>query len=308
MNSEDGRESAEWLNQVMNAAWDCQRKVWSERLRAKLDGLLEMNKPKYLEDIYVDQLGLGENSPKFHSIAAHRIKRQANTNNFEMVIDAKFSYEASTANVVFVTKLRAIGVSMSLSLGSIRLMGEARITLLWHPGSATLKGMELSLRSYPTLDYVMRPLNTFDATEIPLLSGWLTDTLSTLIKNSVVNPNKICIDLSSHTNPNCDDTDQFGEVIGHIMIACPSLDNLEFFKKSSIRYSIDVTLQSPSRVQDSTSTVISTTGLTTMVVRARVNNAHIYQLRSASDVSVWLRHRLIIGERHMRGRSIFLGL
>eukprot|EP01134_Creolimax_fragrantissima_P005777 CFRG5777T1 len=296
MNQEDGRESAKWLNQVVDGAWDCHRLVWSEQLRSKLDILLAMNKPKYLEDIFVDQLSLGEKGPSIHNVSSYRVKRVAQS--FEIVIDAMFSYEAPTAAIVFGVKLRTIGVSASLSLSNVMLNGEMRIILLMHPGSASLAGMELTLRSYPSLDYEMRPLNTFDATEIPLLSSWLADTFRTLISGSVVNPNKIFIDLGSQTDTTCFDMDQYGDVVGQVMVACPLFDSNvcpEILKTNGLKYEMDVTFQATSRVAGVNVADLSKSGVASVVVRARheAMTLTIYSLGKKSGETAKVRREVV---------------
>jgi hypothetical protein len=45
---EDGYETTEWLNFMLESAWPAMEPIWAENLRSSLDSVLQPRKPKYL--------------------------------------------------------------------------------------------------------------------------------------------------------------------------------------------------------------------------------------------------------------------
>jgi Ca2+-dependent lipid-binding protein len=91
--------------------------------------------------------------------------------------------------------LMKVGVDIPVMIKSMSFRGKLRIQLKLTSEIPLVKTVEACFVEMPKIDFVLKPLKSFDLMDMPGLSNWMFATIYAVLGSQAVNPNKISIDL-----------------------------------------------------------------------------------------------------------------
>lgn len=102
------------------------------------------------------------------------------------------------SKIVLVTRIGKgiIGVDVPVMIKEISVYCKARVQLELSPNLPFISRLQFSLLEPPKVDFILKPLKSFDLMDLPGLSSWLTNTINDVLQDKVVDPNMIDIPIS----------------------------------------------------------------------------------------------------------------
>eukprot|EP00842_Homolaphlyctis_polyrhiza_P000132 jgi/Hompol1/1119/HPOL_002644-RA len=208
----DNAESVEWLNLLFAKIWTTLEPELSLTIKDTIDSSLEASKPAFLSDLRLIKFTLGSNAPRIDSL---RTYPAVEADTLMMDLDLSFTpfddddlSERDRANsgiYNFYMELQArIGagaasIPLPVLLKEFEIAGVLRLQLKFISTSPYIGMVDFGFLQVPRVDFVLRPLKGMDLKDIPGLSTFLQDTIDSVLRSAIVNPNKISINMVEET-------------------------------------------------------------------------------------------------------------
>lgn len=87
-------------------------------------------------------------------------------------------------------------MDMPVMIKELLFSGKLRVELELAPTKPYVNNIRLAFMELPKIDFILRPLKSFDLMDLPGLSSWLTGTINDLLQEKLVDPNAITIPLA----------------------------------------------------------------------------------------------------------------
>ena len=207
---DDDEESAEWLNLFLTNFWAIFEPSLSQTIKDSVDTVLESSKPQFLDELRLSVFTLGSRAPRIDSVRSYPGCESdiqvldldltfAPIDDHDLTENERKSSSFYKFNIELIARIGAGPASIPLPvvLRELTIFGKLRVQLKFMNGSPYIKSVDLGFVALPKVSFILRPLKGMDLKDIPGLSTFLEDTIDSILKSVIVNPNKISIDLES---------------------------------------------------------------------------------------------------------------
>ncbi|KAI9105980.1 C2 domain-containing protein, partial [Phlyctochytrium arcticum] len=201
-------ETVNWMNLFLTRLWGIFEPTLAEGVKAAVNGILEANKPAFLEDLALTTFTLGSEAPRVEKIRCYPSSRDD-----ILIMDWDLSFvpidedettkkqrESSGMKNSKIELTARVGkgvasIPLPVLVTEIEFTGTARIQLKFMTTFPFIKTVEFGFMEMPHIDFIVRPLKGMDLMDTPGLSSFLTDTIAYYTKAFVVDPNFFPIDV-----------------------------------------------------------------------------------------------------------------
>ncbi|KAI9197111.1 uncharacterized protein BJ171DRAFT_522659 [Polychytrium aggregatum] len=201
---EEGSEIAEWFNIFVEKFWGQFEPGLSSRLRSQFNGILNRNRPNFLEDLVIKTFTLGSTAPRASSIRVYPTK-SPETMTIDM--DLKFasyprssddpkSYRPLTILFQALFGLNVASVPIPIELTNISASGLMRFELTFYSSFPHVKQIRCSFYAPPTFEFDLQPLNAVNVMYLPVLHQYIRRRVQEMIKKFAVAPNAYTFDFT----------------------------------------------------------------------------------------------------------------
>ncbi|KAF7975752.1 hypothetical protein HWV62_8539 [Athelia sp. TMB] len=205
-----GYESAEWMNNFLDRFWKIYEPVLSATIVSSVDQILSTSTPAFLDSLRLSTFTLGTKAPRIQkvytfprepddivkmdwhiaftpcdvsNITPNEAKDKVNP---KIVLDVRVGKGLATA-------------AMPILLEDLEFTGKMRIRLKLMTNFPHVQLVDLSFTEKPVFDYVLKPIGGdtfgFDIGNIPGLSGFIRDTVHSILQPMMYEPNVFTLNL-----------------------------------------------------------------------------------------------------------------
>jgi Ca2+-dependent lipid-binding protein len=290
-------ENAEWLNHIVKKFWEVAEPATSAQIYQQVNTELLKISPPFLTSLKLTEFTLGSRPPFIHDISYMNV--EGNTIVLELSLgfvplettkDAAdyFLSERTNWNSKIQLKARVgtsrgVGISLPVLVKELYLSARARIAINLFSKNTFVKDVEVCLMDPPEFDFKIVPLKTVDIMDVPGLSKWIRNMISSTLAAMVVNPNSITINMDTIAKAQ-------GRTIGVVCLQILSLDNSEN-ERLLAEVDLDGAARFETRYEEG---------------RGIVFNEHFYIIVENIDERIGLSLRSESRSGHRRNGSIFL--
>lgn len=238
-------ETVEWLNYIFRKVWKVVEPVVSSQIYQEVNNKLLKITPPFLNGLRLVEFTLGSRPPSIEGVSYMNMDDD-NTLAIEADVafipletskDAANYLEGNQNNWNLKIQLSArvgtkngIGINLPILVKELFFRGKIRIIVSLIQKNIFVKNVEVCLMDKPGLDFTLVPLKTVDIMDIPGLSKWIKNVITSILSTTIINPNSINIDLEAISKDK-------GELIG---IICLQILNLENEENKKLTTEIDV--------------------------------------------------------------------
>lgn len=90
-----------------------------------------------------------------------------------------------------------LGVDVPVMLQEVLFYGKLRLQMELIPTPPFIGKIQISFLEVPKIDFILKPLKSFDLMDLPGLSNWISSTIDTALRENIVDPNIISIPLTN---------------------------------------------------------------------------------------------------------------
>ncbi|KAF8604948.1 tricalbin [Ceratobasidium sp. AG-I] len=207
---EQDYESAHWMNNFMDRFWLIYEPVLSGSIVASVDQVLSASTPAFLDSIRLGHFTLGTKAPRIDRVyTSHRTDNEV----VEMVWGFSFTPNdisdmtqreaARKVNPKIILDVRLgkglATASMPILLEDMSFSGSMRVKLKLMTNFPHVQTVEISFMQPPEFDYVLKPIGGdkfgFDVGNIPGLSSFVRDTVHSILRPMMYDPNVFTLNL-----------------------------------------------------------------------------------------------------------------
>ncbi|KAJ9048194.1 hypothetical protein DSO57_1037495 [Entomophthora muscae] len=193
-------ETAEWLNQLVEQMWSTLDPMQLTWLVDGLEDTLTQAMPK-IQSTHVQDIELGTQAPRITNI--HMFPPTVQDAPDELYGEVSFDLHAYPSSTGSSTAPPHLLLHLCMGEGSLPLpvkvqllkfSGRARFRIQTSTESSFFKGLHLSFIWLPSFDIAVSPLGLLDLMSLPMLSHYITDSISSALQR-FVEPYSLTVDL-----------------------------------------------------------------------------------------------------------------
>lgn len=207
-------ETVEWINYVVTRFWTVVEPVISEEVFRKVNTFLYENCPSFLSSISLKEFTLGSLPPKVTGIMFYenvgedivQIDGEVFFIPLETSKEAHFFFKKASSGVAYNSKVTLVvrvgaktnfGTTLPLYIlvKNISFKAKTRVILTMTKKNFFIKEVEICLLEEPYIDFTLKPMKTLDVMELPGLSDWINGTILMVLRQNLVNPQSLKINL-----------------------------------------------------------------------------------------------------------------
>ncbi|KAG9104760.1 hypothetical protein FRC06_011242 [Ceratobasidium sp. 370] len=203
-------ESADWMNNFMNRFWLIYEPILSASIVATVDQILSASTPAFLDSIRLQNFTLGTKAPRIE-----RVYTSPRTE--DDVVQMVWGFNFTPNDISDMTQreaqrkvnpriVLAVRVGKSLATATMPILledmsfsGSMRVKLKLMSNFPHVQTVEISFLKPPEFDYVLKPIGGdtfgFDISNIPGLSGFIRDTVHSILGPMMYDPNVFTLNL-----------------------------------------------------------------------------------------------------------------
>lgn len=205
-------ESVEWINHTISHFWTVAEPMISEEVFRTVNTFLFENCPNFLKSLRLTEFTLGSVSPKvtgvlfFDNLEDDIIQLDVEIVFVPLEISKELFYfvrknkkQQFNSNITLVAKIGTkgtdLGISLPISVKNLAFKGLGRIIITITNNQFFMKEVEFCFLEEPYINFTLKPLKALDVMDLPGLSSWIKGVISSNLKNKLINPNSIKINL-----------------------------------------------------------------------------------------------------------------
>ncbi|KAG8657829.1 C2 domain-containing protein At1g53590 isoform X2 [Manihot esculenta] len=192
-------ETVRWLNHAVEKMWPiCMEHIATQKILLPIiPWFLDKYKPWTAKKVVVQHMYLGRNPPMFTEM---RVLRQCSSDD-HLALELGMNFcTADDMNAVLAVKLRRMlgfGMSTKLHMTAMHVEGKVLIGVKFLPCWPFLGRLRVCFAEPPYVQMTIKPIfhRGIDVTELPGVAGWLDKLLSVAFEQTLVQPNKLVVDV-----------------------------------------------------------------------------------------------------------------
>ncbi|KAG8709183.1 hypothetical protein FRC08_018492 [Ceratobasidium sp. 394] len=207
---EQDYESADWMNNFMNRFWLIYEPVLSASIVATVDQILSASTPAFLDSIRLQNFTLGTKAPRIERVyTSPRTEDDIvqmvwgfnfTPNDISDMTQREAQRKVNPRIVLAVRVGKGLATAaMPILLEDMSFSGSMRVKLKLMSNFPHVQTVEVSFLKPPEFDYVLKPIGGdtfgFDITNIPGLSGFIRDTVHSILGPMMYDPNVFTLNL-----------------------------------------------------------------------------------------------------------------
>ncbi|KAI5148558.1 hypothetical protein ENBRE01_0396 [Enteropsectra breve] len=219
-------ETVEWLNYIVRKFWEVSESSVSSMIYTEVNKVLKENTPKILKSLKLTELTLGTRPPVVERIGF--INKNEDVIIVECAVNfipvqtsqdllAYFGEEKRHWNTCIELTATVGFIKLPILVRNFALSGICKMEINLSRKLPFLKSFGFSMLEEPMVDFELEPLKTVDFMDIPYLSSFIYNVISSQVKTHLLAPNSITIPLENIA-------DYKGKMIGVLYTHIDELD------------------------------------------------------------------------------------
>ncbi|CAM6033293.1 unnamed protein product [Sphagnum compactum] len=199
----DDGETVRWLNQAIVSIWPvCLESFASQQfLMPLVPWFLAKYKPRFVKEVLLQKLHLGNRAPVFTLIRALDQQREGD----QLIIEAAMEFasgEDMSAEMSVALRRRYGGFRTTFYISKLHIEGKVKVAVKFVNGWPVLGRIRFCFAQLPYVQMTACPLyrGGIDVTYIPGAARWLEATIVTALEQSLVEPNLLVVDMEKIAN------------------------------------------------------------------------------------------------------------
>eukprot|EP00271_Cylindrocystis_brebissonii_P006087 TRINITY_DN18664_c0_g2_i1.p1 TRINITY_DN18664_c0_g2~~TRINITY_DN18664_c0_g2_i1.p1 ORF type:complete len:686 (-),score=196.03 TRINITY_DN18664_c0_g2_i1:14-2071(-) len=198
------QEPARWVNRALAGAWPvfAERMVSLKMVPLLAPWFINTYKPGVLSKLELKAVSMGAAAPRITAVQVFNSPKGGNHMEMEMTVEVASAKDMSMHFVAHVGGKAWAGVGYipwAAYATDLRLYGRCRVGVKFSQLFPFVDRVEVSFLGPPEVSMAIKVMGMglgkgFDAARLPMVAGFVDQTLKRALKNSLVAPNKLVID------------------------------------------------------------------------------------------------------------------
>jgi len=185
-------ESVEWLNVIIKRFWKLATPYLASEVKEKakqaIKDALESSKPPVVESVSIQKIFFGNIPFDINQVMAADLPFYQ--------LDVSVNYRGDVKVVISIALKAGITINVPIEIRDFWLKGVLRANIKFRTTYPFVSFVEAAFQRKPKFGIVIKPLKTVNILDIPLLEYWLHTTIESVIKDQMVLPNRISVNVA----------------------------------------------------------------------------------------------------------------